>query len=106
MDKTMGVQMASRKPSARAKRQAAFRSELFGADDAFGREERRMDELDRQRERARVERSCTSKRRYATYADAQDALAACAEHGRRGLSIYKCPHCNGWHLTSHPWTDR
>ena len=33
-----------------------------------------------------------------------EAIAACEEHGRRGLSTYKCSYCNGWHLTSHPWT--
>ena len=64
---------------------------------------RRCDELDVERERARREKACASKMRYATRADALDAIAACEEHGRRGLSTYRCPYCGGWHRTSHPW---
>lgn len=96
--------MPSRKPSARAKRVAAFRSKLAGADDAFERESKRARALDVERERARREKTCASKRRYPSRDDALDAIAACEEHGRRGLSAYRCPYCNGWHLTSHPWS--
>lgn len=99
--------MASRKPAARAKQQAAFKAQagLFGADaadDIFAREERRRDELAAHREEARYEKACASKNRYATKGEAEAALLACAEHGRRGLHIYRCPYCKGWHLTSHP----
>lgn len=101
--------MASRKPSARAKRlgtfKAGFGDASFDADALFERETAREEELDRQREQARYEKACASKNRYATRADALDARAACAEHGRSGLSVYKCPYCGGWHLTSHPWHD-
>lgn len=48
--------MSSRKPSARAKRVAAFRSKLAGADDAFERESKRSRALDVERER-RAEKS-------------------------------------------------
>ena len=96
--------MSSRKPSARAKRVAAFRSKLAGADDAFERESKRSRALDDERERARREKACASTRRYPSRDDALDAIAACEEHGRRGLSVYRCPYCNGWHLTSHPWS--
>ncbi|WP_019239601.1 MULTISPECIES: hypothetical protein [Enorma] len=96
--------MASRKPSARAKRVAAFKAGAGDLDSLFEDENRRRDELDVERERARREKACASKMRYATRADAMDAIAACEEHGRRGLSTYRCPYCGGWHLTSHPWT--
>lgn len=100
--------MASRKPSARAKRIDAFKQEYgssaLDADGLFEREAARNEELDRHREQVRYEKACASKNRYATRAEAMDALAACANHGRRGLSIYKCSYCGGWHLTSHPWT--
>ena len=95
--------MASRKPSARAKRVAAFKAGASDLDSLFEGESRRRDELDVERERARREKACASKMRYATRADAMDAIAACEEHGRRGLSTYRCPYCGGWHLTSHPW---
>ena len=96
--------MTSRKPSARAKRIAAFKAGACDLDSLFEDESRRRDELDVERERARREKACASKMRYATRADALDAIAACEEHGRRGLSTYRCPYCGGWHLTSHPWT--
>lgn len=96
--------MASRKPSARAKRREEFRAELGGFDDVFAREEERREELAARREHARYEKACASKMRYATRGDALDAIAACAEHGRRGLTCYKCSYCGGWHLTSHPWS--
>lgn len=96
--------MASRKPSAKAKRIAAFKTELEDLGDLFEHEAHRRSDLDAAREHARYEKSCASKMRYPTRADALDAIAACAEHGRRGLSTYQCPYCNGWHLTSHPRT--
>lgn len=95
--------MASRKPSAKARQREAFAEDLGSFDDLFDREERRQDDLAARREEARYEKACASKNRYATRGEALDAAAACAEHGRRGLSVYKCPYCNGWHLTSHPW---
>ena len=65
--------MASNKRSARAKQRAAFEAEFDGS--AMG------DLFARERERGeRLD----------------------AEHGRRGLSAYRCPYCNGWHLTSLP----
>ena len=95
--------MGSRKPSAKAKRLEEFRSQLGGMDDIFAREERRAREDERKKDAAQIEKACLSKNRYAGYAEAQDAQAACAEHGTADLHIYKCPYCNGWHLTSHPW---
>ena len=94
--------MTSRKPSARARQRDDFLNSTGGLDDLFAAGRRRLDELDARREEARIERACSSKARYDTKADALEAIAACAEHGRRGLSCYRCPHCGGWHLTSHP----
>ena len=97
--------MASRKPSARAKRVEAFRAGLGGYDDLFAHEEKRRDELAESREQARYEKACASKNRYASRAEALAVIDECAAHGRHGLSCYRCDYCGGWHLTSHPWKD-
>ena len=95
--------MGSRKPSANAKRVKEFKSQLDGLDDLFAREDERRETISQRKEAAQREKACTSKNRYSSYAEAQEAIAACAAHGTKGLKAYKCPHCNGWHLTSHPW---
>lgn len=95
--------MTSRKPSARAKRAAAFKADLFDAGNIFERERQHLNELDARRDQAFREKSCASKRRYSCKSDALEAIARCEDHGRRGLSCYKCSYCGGWHLTSHPW---
>ena len=74
-------------------------------DDLFAREERRAEKDAAKKDAAQQKKACLSKNRYASYAEAQDVVAACAEHGTTGLHIYQCPYCNGWHLTSHPWDD-
>lgn len=78
-------------------------SQEFGR--AFERERQRSEDLAERRDAARLAKACTSKNRYATHADAEEALAWCEQRGQRGLSIYRCPYCHGWHLTSHPWKD-
>lgn len=95
--------MSSKKPAARAKQMAAFKAQATSMDDLFGREERRRESMAARREEARYEKACASKNRYATRGEAEAAIIACAEHGRSGLSCYKCTYCGGWHLTSHPW---
>lgn len=95
--------MGSRKGSAQRKRVAEFKAGLGGLDDLFGSERRRSEGADERREAVRRKKGCESKQRYATYADAQEAIDKCAEHGTTGLSSYRCPYCRGWHLTSHPW---
>ena len=96
--------MASNKRSARAKQRAAFEAGFDGnaMGDLFTREREREDRLDAEHEAALRRKACESKNRYSRKAEAENAIAACAEHGRRGLSAYRCPYCNGWHLTSHP----
>lgn len=93
--------MSSRKPSARAKRISAFKTGL-GDDmgDLFAREEAHREKMADRHEEALYEKACASKNRYASRADAQEAIRRCAEHGTRGLHAYRCPYCHGWHLTS------
>lgn len=94
--------MGSRKGSARAKELAAFKAGLGGMDDLFAREGDRLERDAEERERALRWKACESKNRYASRAEAEDAIASCAEHGTAGLHAYRCPHCHGWHLTSKP----
>ena len=94
--------MASRKPSANAKRVSEFKSQLGGLDDLFAREEQRREGLSAQKEAALRNKACESKNRYSSRYEAEQAIAACAEHGKRGLHMYRCEYCKGWHLTSKP----
>lgn len=99
--------MGSRKRSARAKEIANFKASFVdaGTDDLFAREEARHERVAEERDAARKEKACESKNRYPSRADAEQAKLDCARHGTTGLEIYRCPYCNGWHLTSHPWKD-
>ena len=92
--------MASRKPSANAKRVSKFKSELGGLDNLFAREEQRARDVSERKETALRDKACESKNRYPSLYEAEQAVASCAEHGKRGLRTYRCPYCNGWHLTS------
>ena len=96
--------MGSKKRSARAKQVAEFKAGLdaSGMDDVFAREDRRKDKTSQRKEAALRKKACTSKNRYRSYGEAQVAIEKCAEHGTTGLHAYRCPYCNGWHLTSHP----
>lgn len=100
--------MTSNKRSARAKQRAAFEAGLEdglsagGMDDLFAREHAREERIDAEHDAALRHKACESKNRYASRPEAEAALISCEEHGRHGLSIYRCPYCNGWHLTSHP----
>lgn len=71
-------------------------------EDLFARERTRQAEAEAEHDAALRRKACESKQRYATLADAQEAIEACAAHGTRGLRAYKCRYCNGWHLTSKP----
>lgn len=94
--------MTSRKRSARARQREEFESQRDGADDLFAREAAAQAKRERQHDEALLKKACTSKRRYASHIEAEDAAAWCADHGRTGLRIYRCPYCGGWHLTSKP----
>ena len=95
--------MGSRKPSANAKRVQQFKSQLGDLNDLFASEQRRGARLSAEKEAAQREKACESKNRYSSQWDAREAIAACEAHGTTGLHMYRCPYCNGWHLTSHPW---
>lgn len=98
--------MGSKKRAARAKEVAAFKSQLAddrgedAMDDLFAREDRRRAREEEERAAALRWKACERKNRYATRAEAEAAIAACARYGTSGLHCYKCPHCKGWHLTS------
>lgn len=92
--------MTSRKPSAKKKRRAEFEANFNSMDDVFAREEQRRERDAEHHEEALRYKACESKNRYATEAEAREAIAECAAHGRHGLRCYRCPYCNGWHLTS------
>ena len=98
--------MGSRKPSAKAKQKAEFEASLGGSlggfDDVFAREDARKQERAAEREAVLRTKACESKNRYAFLSDAEEAIEMCAAHGTRGLHAYRCPYCNGWHLTSKP----
>ncbi len=100
--------MTSKKRSAQAKQIADFKAQLGsfdgfgGVDDLFAREEQRRDRAQAEHEAAVRYKACESKNRYVTRAEAEENLAWCASQGKRGLHIYQCPHCKGWHLTSKP----
>ncbi len=103
--------MGSHKRSARAKEKAAFEASFTdahlndGIDSLFAREEQRRGRIAEERDEVRRLKACESKNRYPSRADAELARTDCARHGTTGLEIYRCPYCNGWHLTSHPWKD-
>ncbi|VEH02684.1 Uncharacterised protein [Slackia heliotrinireducens] len=94
--------MGSKKRSARAKQVAEFKASLGGMDDVFGREERRRIAASEEKEAALRRKACESKNRYSCKSDADQAILSCAAYGTTGLHAYRCPYCNGWHLTSKP----
>ena len=97
--------MSSRKPSAKAMRLADFKASLGGSDDVFTRERQHQKKRRIEREKELERKACTSKNRYASKREAEEAIIACAAYGTRGLHSYRCPYCNGWHLTSKPERD-
>ncbi|MBR3313485.1 MAG: hypothetical protein IKG18_05020 [Atopobiaceae bacterium] len=100
--------MSSKKRSARARQREEFLASLDGTsmDDVFSHEERRRDRMDERREAALRHKACDSKQRYGSRAQAEGAIAACAEYGMTGLRCYRCTYCHGWHLTSHATAEQ
>lgn len=88
--------MGSQKRSARKARRSAFER---GLGDVFAREDARRAQQRKQREEALRYKACERKKRYASEAEAKDAIRSCERHGSRDLHCYRCPYCNGWHLT-------
>ncbi|WP_296010049.1 hypothetical protein [uncultured Adlercreutzia sp.] len=94
--------MTSRKGAAKARRREEFLAGLGEAEDVFAREERRREKDAEAREAVRRKRGCESKQRYASRYEAEVTIAECRVHGAPPLHAYRCPYCNGWHLTSKP----
>lgn len=92
--------MGSQKRSARKARRSAF-ERCLGDElgDVFAREDARRAQQRKQREEALRYKACERKKRYASEAEAKDAIRSCERHGSRDLHCYRCPYCNGWHLT-------
>jgi len=103
--------MCAKKRANWSKQKADFQSRLGGGgsldafDDIFAREEHRRGEAALRRESELRVKACESKNRYAHLDEAEEALDWCESRGKRGLSIYECPYCGGWHLTSKPRRD-
>ncbi len=100
--------MGSKKRSAWSRQKAEFSASLasFGSlDSAFSRESQRCSDSDDSKAAARKRKACTSKNRYSSKKEAQENLEWCKQNGQTGLSVYRCPYCDGWHLTSHPWDE-
>lgn len=99
--------MGSKKRSARAREVADFKSQLEnglgGLDDLFANEERREQKREADHDAAMRWKSCEKKNRYTTRDEAEEARKWCEDRGTRGLEIYRCEYCGGWHLTSHPF---
>jgi hypothetical protein len=53
-----------------------------------------------QRMKARRQSECGKKQRYATEAEARATADHQARATGRELSVYECPWCRGWHLSS------
>lgn len=92
--------MGSQKRSARKARRSALERGLGDElGDVFAREDARRAQQRKQREEALRYKACERKKRYASEAEAKDAIRSCERHGSRDLHCYRCPYCNGWHLT-------
>ncbi len=99
--------MASKKRASWSKQKEEFRNQLNGSgslfdervDSAFSKERDRMKNVAQKKDEARRQKACTSKNRYSSREEARETIALCALHGTTGLREYRCPYCNGWHLT-------
>ncbi len=92
--------VGSKKRSAWQKQKAEFAASLGGMDDLFASENARSQRHDEERAAALRHKACERKNRYASRYEAELTAAECAEHGAPPLHVYRCPYCNGWHLTS------
>ncbi len=95
--------MGSRKQSAKARQRASFEAELGhgtrALDDAFAAADAQRDRMAADHEAHLRHKACERKKRYASRTEAEAAIRDCKRHGSRDLHCYRCPYCNGWHLT-------
>jgi hypothetical protein len=95
--------MGSRKKSSWTRAKREFLDTYADTHDIFAAEQKRYHISEINREKAFLEKSCQSKNRYNTKQEAESVAQDCMSKGAPRLTIYKCTHCKGWHLTSHPW---
>lgn len=106
--------MGSKKRSAWKKQKEEFAASLgslnglFPDDnppdhDPFARESAARAARDEAHEAVLRRKACERKNRYASRYEAELTAAECAEHGAPPLHVYRCPYCQGWHLTSKPY---
>ena len=81
---------------------AELNASLGGMDNLFASEGKRQQKNRAEKEAALRKKACESKNRYTSKSDAEVAITSCASYGTTGLHSYRCPYCNGWHLTSKP----
>lgn len=93
--------MGSRKRQARERERREFemQPDSTASADAFDRERQRADRDASHRESALEQKACGSKQRYASQHEAKLAIKSCEAHGSPKLFTYRCPYCDGWHLT-------
>lgn len=95
--------MGSKKRQARKAQRETFEQSLGDElGNLFAREDERRRQADEQREQQLRHKACERKKRYPTQRDAKFAIRDCERHGSRDLHCYRCPYCNGWHLTHKP----
>ena len=94
--------MGSKKRSSWSKQKAEFNASLGGMDSLFANEGKRQQKNRAEKEAALRRKACESKNRYTSKSEAEAAISECASYGTTGLHSYRCPYCDGWHLTSKP----
>lgn len=90
------------KSSSWSKQKAEFNASLGGMDSLFASEGERQKNKRAEKEAALRKKACESKNRYTSKSEAEAAISECASYGTTGLHSYRCPYCDGWHLTSKP----
>ena len=94
--------MGSKKRSSWSKQKAEFNASLGGMDSLFFFFLEHQQKKRAEKEAALRKKACESKNRYISKSEAEAAISACASYGTTGLHSYRCPYCDGWHLTSKP----
>ena len=94
--------MGSKKRSSWSKQKAEFNASLGGMDNLFASEGKRRQKNRAEKEAALRKKACESKNRYTSKSNSEAAITSSASYGTTGLHSYRCPYCNGWHLTSKP----
>lgn len=92
--------MGSKKRSAWQKQKAEFAASLGGMDDLFASENARSQRHDEEREAARRHKACELQEPLCESLRGELTAAEWCRSRAPPLHVYRCPYCNGWHLTS------